>query len=136
MGAPNENNYESQRNTRLAGTPDSQGVITPSVALAPSGTGASSFGSSTTHTYTTVSVGTSSAQALAANTAAKYRSFQNISTATITIAHGIAAVINTQIDLGPGQIYEESLTEGNLDTRAVNAIASVTSSNLLVIEAV
>lgn len=121
-------NYESQRNARLAGTTDQNGITTPVVstlyALPPP----------VNFVHTTVAMTNASVLALASNPNAKYRLFQNVGTVNITLAANVAAVAGTQIVLYPNQAYEMSLAGNNLDSRVINVIG--VSGNLLVTEGV
>lgn len=92
---------------------------------------------SITETATTTTVGVATGQVLAANAARKYASFQNDSDTVIYLKIGSSAVLNQGVRLNPnGGVYEMSINTGNLDTRAVNAISSVASKNLLVREGI
>ncbi len=93
--------------------------------------------SSVTLTHTTVTVTTSSTTALAANSSAKYRLFQNIdATNTITISFSVTAVNNTQIVIQPKAQIAFNIEMGNLDTRIVKCICSAGSPVLCVTEGV
>lgn len=71
-------------------------------------------------------VGVTSAQALAVNTSRKGLVIQNLSVNTVSIAFGVAAVLNSGITLYPGGVYYAD--EFSFSTAVVNAIASGASS--------
>lgn len=81
---------------------------------------------------TAASVGITSAQAVASNANRKSLVLINTSTARISIAFGSAAVLNSGITLYPGGVFVMDVF--TFDTAAVNAIASVGTSNLAIQE--
>jgi len=82
-----------------------------------------------------VSVGDSTTAVLAENPNRSFALFINDSDTVIYLNIGGAAVLNDGVRLNPsGGAYEMSRALGNLDTQAVNAISSVASKNLLVVE--
>lgn len=90
---------------------------------------------STTLTHTTLTCSGSTQVALASNPSAKYRLFINSdATNKISISFSVAAVAGTQILLQPLGSISFNKQMGNLDTRAVNAIASAGSPVLLITE--
>lgn len=90
-----------------------------------------------TMTQSTLGMTTSTQQALASNSSAKYRLFTNTSTTdNVYLGVGTAAVNGSGIQLFPGQSYEMALANGNMDTRAVNALLASGTANLLIIEGV
>ena len=84
-------------------------------------------------THAAVSVLNTTTVALAASSARRYALFVNDSDTVIYLKVGVSAVANQGIRLNAnGGSYEMSQEFGNVDNRAVNAIASVTGKNLLV----
>jgi hypothetical protein len=82
---------------------------------------------------TAASVGVSSAQAVAANANRKGLVLVNTSNnARISLGFGSAAVLNSGITLYPQGVYE--MDEFTFDLGAVNAIASIATSNLAIQE--
>lgn len=82
---------------------------------------------------TAVSVGVASAEAVAVNTSRKGLVLVNTSAATISLAFGVAAVLNSGITLFPnGGTYV--MDEYTFTTAQVRAIASAAASNLAVQE--
>lgn len=77
-------------------------------------------------------VGVTSAAAVSANVNRRGLILVNTSTATISIAFGTAAVLNSGITLTPGGVY--NMDEWSFDTGEVRAIASAASSNLAIQE--
>jgi len=109
--------------------------VTASNPLPVVTTGSSIVGNAVAYTSTAVAVPGSSTPVLAANTSAKYRLLQNTSTAaSVFIATGTAAALNTGIVLLPQQTFEMFFSSGNIDRRAVNAIASTGTATVLVTE--
>ena len=87
---------------------------------------------SQTHTF--VDVSNTSIEVLAANPSRDWALIQNQSSVDLWIALGVAAVVNACILLpANGGAYELSLSLGNVDVRAVNAIASAVGTNRVVI---
>lgn len=85
-------------------------------------------------THSTATVGTSSGEAVAANTSRTYLILINDSANTIYLKLNDTAVMNEGIRLAAnGGSYEMSVRNGNLDDRAINAIAG-SSSTLLITE--
>jgi hypothetical protein len=94
-------------------------VISPAVAVTPA-----------SPTFT--SVGVASTSVLAANASRKGLYLVNTSTATISLAFGATAVLNSGVTLYPqGQYWMDAF---NLTVGTVNAIASAAASNLAVQE--
>lgn len=92
-------------------------------------------GDPTTFTETAVTVGDSSAQALAANTSRAYLQIKNESaTATVAFRLGATAAINTagSITLGPGG---SATYDTKCPTAAINMIASVASTPATILSA-
>lgn len=72
---------------------------------------------------TTATIGASSAQAVAANSARKGLAVINLSTNVISLGLGATAVLNSGITLTQyGSLYE--MSEYDYNTQAINAIAS------------
>lgn len=91
--------------------------------------------SSVTLVHTHITVTSSSATALAANSAATYRLFQNIdATNTITIAFSVVAVDSQDIVIQPKSQIAFNISMGNLDTRVVHCIAATGSPVLCITE--
>lgn len=91
--------------------------------------------SSVTLVHTHVTVTSSSTTALAANTSATYRLFQNIDpTNTVTIAFSVAAVDSQDIVIQPKSQIAFNISMGNLDTRIVHCIAATGSPVLCITE--
>lgn len=89
----------------------------------------------TTLVQTAVSVGAVTTAVLAANADRKYALLVNDSDAVIYIAIGAAAALNAGIRLNAGGgSYEMYAANGNLDTRAINAITASAGKILLVTE--
>lgn len=82
----------------------------------------------TANSPTAVSVGNTSASAVASNANRKGLVLTNTSTHTISLGIGAAAVVNSGITLLPGGVWV--MDEFTFTTGAINAIASVASSNL------
>lgn len=90
---------------------------------------------SVTLVHTHVTVTNSSTTALAANTAATYRLFQNIdATNTVTIAFSVPAVDSQDIVIQPKSQIAFNISMGNLDTRIVHCIAASGSPVLCITE--
>lgn len=87
-----------------------------------------------TLTQTPVSVGTSSTALLSLNTSRKYAFIENTTSTPAYISIGTSATSGTGIYLGPTGSYEFSSLLGNVDTRAINAISTSGSINILVLE--
>lgn len=86
--------------------------------------------------HNAVTVGTSTVAAAAANENRTYLLLINDSANTIWVKFGAAAVANEGIRLNAnGGSFEMSSENGNLDTRACNALAGAINSELLVTEA-
>lgn len=81
---------------------------------------------------TAATVGVTSAQAVASNSSRKGLVLVNTSANIISLGFGAAAVLNSGITLYPGGTF--CMDEYSFDTGAVNAIASVASSNLAIQE--
>lgn len=75
-----------------------------------------------------VSVGTSSGAAVSANANRKGLVLVNTSSATISLAFGAAAVLNSGITLDPGAAW--TMTKDTFTTAEVRAIAGAAASNL------
>ena len=84
--------------------------------------------------HTEATVGVTSVLALAANADRSYALFVNDSDAVIYLKFGVTAVVNEGIGIQSGGSYVVSANEGNLDTRAVNAISTAAAKELLVSE--
>ena len=85
--------------------------------------------------HTNPTIGSSTTEALAANTSRRYALFENDSDEIIYIKIGADAVLNQGIRLNAsGGSYEMSAEIGNLATGAVNAICTSGSKVLLVTE--
>jgi hypothetical protein len=82
----------------------------------------------TANSPTAASVGVTSAQILAANSSRKGLILTNTSNNNISLGFGSAAVLNSGITLYPNGVF--SMDEYMFTTSAINAIASVASSNL------
>jgi hypothetical protein len=90
---------------------------------------------SLTHTVKVAAITT--AEAIAANTSRRYLLLQNDdATDTIYVKVGAAAVANEGVKIAPGGSYVISAAAGNLDTGAVNLIASANTPLLLIAEGV
>ena len=127
-------NTHVQRVKLMDGTADSTAVI---AGDATDGLDIDVGGKYTTPTHTAVSVGVATTVALASNTNRRYALFINNSNVEIYLKLGVAAVLNQGIRLNrSGGSYEVSRLNGALYTGAVNAIASVAASILLVTEGV
>ncbi len=114
------------------GAVEMNGVASVTVGTEPSGTGAY-----TTPTHSAPTAGVASGAMLAANTDRLYALFVNDSDATVYLALGTAAVLNTGIRLNAsGGSYEMSKKLGNLYTGVVNGISSAASKTVLVTEGV
>jgi hypothetical protein len=99
--------------------------------------GASVIGAAATLAHTVATIGATTGAALAANAARTYVLLVNDSDSAIYIKIGAAAVLNQGIRLNAyGGSYEMSVKDGNLDTRAINAISSGAGKVLLVTEGV
>jgi len=86
-------------------------------------------------THSAVSVGDTTTTALAANADRKYALLVNDSDSAIYLMIGAAAVANQGIRINAnGGAYEMSAANGNLDTRAINAISAIAGKILLVTE--
>jgi len=95
------------------------------------------FSSKQTLTHAAVTVGAATTAALAANANRKYALLINDSDTAIYIKFHAAAVANQGIRLNAsGGSYEMSAQQGNLDTRAINAISTGAGKVLLVAEGV
>ena len=106
------------------------GIVTRNI---PSGTQTvSSKSPLTAASPTTVSVGITSASAVASNSSRKGLILTNLSTNNISFGIGVAAVLNNGITLVPNGVWE--MDEFSLSTAAINAIASGASSTLAVQE--
>lgn len=81
---------------------------------------------------TNTSVGTSSAEAVAANANRKGLYLVNTSDETITLGFGVAAELDKGMVLTPGGVY--TMDEYSFNTNAVNAIATGAASNLAIQE--
>jgi len=81
---------------------------------------------------TFATVGTSSAEAVASNANRKGLMLKNTSANTISIAFGVAAVLNSGITLDAGENWY--MNEYTFTTAQVRAIASGASSNLAIQE--
>lgn len=103
----------------VALSPNSTGIISTKTDLTPS-------------SPTAATVGTSSAQALAANANRKGLILVNTSANTISVGLGSTAVLNSGITLYPGGTFQ--MDEFCFDLGAVNSIASAASSNLAIQE--
>lgn len=77
-------------------------------------------------------VGVASAQILASNTNRKGLILVNTSNNVISLGFGSAAVLNSGVTLAAGGIF--SMDEYSFSTAAVNAIASMATSNLAIQE--
>lgn len=83
--------------------------------------------------HTAFNVTNSTTEALAADDNRQYVLLENDSDTDIYVAFGVVAALNTGIRLNSGGgSYEMSRENGNMDGRAINAIASVTTKNLLI----
>jgi hypothetical protein len=82
----------------------------------------------TSNSPSVVSVGVTSAQALAVNSSRKGLILTNTGSANISLGFGVAAVLNSGITLYPGGTF--SMDEYSFTTVAINAIASAASTNL------
>lgn len=90
---------------------------------------------SVTLVHTHVTVTNTSTTALAANTSATYRLFQNIDpTNTVTIAFSVVAVDSQDIVIQPKAQISFNIQMGNLDTRVVHCIAAAGSPVLCITE--
>lgn len=90
---------------------------------------------SATVTHTEVAVAVATTAVLAANANRKYALFVNDSDTIIYLKVGAAGELNKGIRLNAsGGSFEMSNALGNLDARAINAIASAGPKNLLVTE--
>ena len=79
---------------------------------------------------TAVSVGIASAALIVANSSRRYLSISNTSAAArISIAFGVAAVLDSGITIQPGQTWEMSELKGNVNRGEVRAIASAAATN-------
>jgi len=84
-------------------------------------------------THSTATVGTGSGEAVPADDYRSYLLLINDSANTIYLKFAEAAATNEGIRLDAnGGSYEISAPNGNLDTRAINAIATGSSSTLLI----
>lgn len=91
--------------------------------------------STVTLVHTHVTVTSSSTNALAANSSATYRLFQNIDpTNTVTIAFSVPAVDSQDIVIQPKTSISFNIQMGNLDTRVVHCIAASGSPVLCITE--
>jgi len=85
--------------------------------------------------HSAVTVGVATGEALAANTDRKYALFVNDSDTVIYLMIGADAVANQGIRINAsGGAYEMSAVNGNLDTRAINAISTGAGKTLIVTE--
>ena len=88
-----------------------------------------------TATHGTVSVGTATGTAVAANASRKYLLLVNDSDAVVYCKYGTAAVMNEGIRLSAsGGNYETSYELGSLNTGIVSAISSADGKKLLYLE--
>lgn len=86
--------------------------------------------------HTDVTVGTSTVELAAANANRTYLLLVNDSDVAIYIKFGAAAVLNEGIRINAnGGSLEVSPRNGNLDTRAVNGIASAITKLMLIAQA-
>jgi hypothetical protein len=91
----------------------------------------------TTPTHAAVSVGTSSAQALAANANRKYALLQNDSDTDMYISLGASAALHQGVLLkASGGFYEMSEPAGNLYRGLVNVISTASGKNIMITEGV
>lgn len=86
----------------------------------------------TTHAVSASSVGTSSASSLAANANRAGVDIANTSTARISCAFGVTAVLNSGITLFPGGTWR--MTRETFSNAAMNCIAGRAASNLSILE--
>ncbi len=90
----------------------------------------------TTPTHASVTAGSTTGVALAANANRIYALFQNISNEDISIEFGDDAVLSEGIVITPNNHYEMSKKGGNLYVGVVNAICTSGGKTLLVTEGV
>ena len=81
--------------------------------------------------HTDADVTASEAEVLAADNRREYLVLQNAGDANIFLKFGATAVADEGILLVPGAAWENSRTNGNLDTRAVRAVAASGTQRLL-----
>ncbi len=88
-----------------------------------------------TANHGTASVGTASAEVIAANPDRKYLLLTNDGTATAYLALGTSAVLNAGLRLAAnGGSYEMTRGAANVYSGAINGIASVNGVKLLTVE--
>jgi hypothetical protein len=101
------------------------------------GKGIKLSGSITTVTHSVATAGVATSAMLAANANRKYALIVNDSDTVIYIKIGAAAVLNQGIRINAnGGSYEMSNAIGNLNTGAINGIASAAAKNVIVTEGV